>query len=99
MKQYKIPASKNNNFLDQIMKVKKIIPGPGNYVKPDNWAKSLKPMVIYTSNRKNFIDDIVKKGKATPGIGKYDTQAFDKKYNKRPLGPVKISANETANYI
>ena len=94
---FKLSGARNKNFLDTMIQVKKIIPGPGAYVRPDNWAKMDKPIQIYTRNRSSFMDHIIKTGKATPGIGKYDNQKWDKIYNKRSKG--KISANETNSFI
>jgi hypothetical protein len=68
----KLSGARNKNFLDNMIQVKKIIPGPGAYVRPDNWAKMGKPLQIYTKNRSSFMNDIIKSAKATPGIGKYD---------------------------
>ena len=95
---FKLTGARNKNFLDSMIQVKKIIPGPGAYVRPDNWAKTGKPIQIYTQNRRSFMDHIIKTGKSAPGIGKYDKDSWDTKYNKRPKN-VNISANETCSFI
>ena len=98
-KQYRIPAGKNKTYLEKLIHVKKIVPGPGNYVKQANWGQTGKDIQIYKSDRKTFIDEIHKRGKQTPGIGKYNSAAFDERYNKKPPGPVKISLSEKQNYL
>ena len=95
-RKFLMPKSKNKNFLDSLIHSKRIIPGPGNYVKQANWAKG-RNLSIYTMNRKSFIDDIMRKSKLTPGIGKYDSTRFDRKFGKEHN--CKISDTEQATYL
>ena len=82
---FKMPPSKMNRYIDQLMKEKAKIPSPQKYAPiRANFNDMKKKSVIFPRDRDSSFDFVIKAAKQTPGVGRYDTQNYDEKIIKPP---------------
>ena len=87
-------GSKNDTYLDTLMKQKAKIPSPDKYAHMHSTLYDpKKKFKIYPYDKKSAWDDIIKKAKLTPASNFYDKNKFDEERIKPPKGyPNKMEA-------
>ena len=68
---FKISASKDRDYLANVLKEKKLMPGPTQYNTGLNLLFK-KNLSIYKRDRTSFCDDIARAAKHTPGVGAHN---------------------------
>jgi len=93
-KQFKIPGTKKNTYIDEIFEKQGKLPSSSTYecnAHRMQFCNPKKLSKIYTTERKSSWDKLQKEEKEKPGVGKYETTAFYEKRIKPPRGLHKVS--------
>lgn len=95
-------VTKRGNFLDDETKMRKIVPGPGQYPITSEWPEESKLKINYP-NKQTYVDEIMKseKKEKKPAPGQYNVTKTmkDMEAEKKALAAKKIHYEDRITYL